>query len=155
MAESLRRMASVCFRSVMSFEIATTATGTVCRPLIRLTVAWTGNSRPVLWRTHSSPAQSPPRATLCAISRSVAPPARPSAPPMMPRSVIFSPSALSGPKPYNRSDARFQYVMRQSPSMPITDWPISSSSSDCMTRSSRCSPAIDPSDRCSPNGSAL
>jgi hypothetical protein len=73
MAESLRRMASVCFRSVMSFEIATTATGTVCRPLIRLTVAWTGNSRPVLWRTHSSPAQSPPPATRCAISRSVAP----------------------------------------------------------------------------------
>jgi hypothetical protein len=59
MAESLRRMASVCFRSVMSFEIATTATGTVCRPLIRLTVAWTGNSRPVLWRTHSSPGPVP------------------------------------------------------------------------------------------------
>lgn len=68
MAENRRRMASVCFRSVMSLEMATMLTGTVCLPLIGLTVPWTGNSRPVRCRIHSSPDQSWSCAILSTIS---------------------------------------------------------------------------------------
>lgn len=129
-AESRRRTASVCFRSVMSFEMATMSTGTVCLPLIGLIVLWTGNCLPERWRTHSSPAQSLPLLTLSAISSPVGPgPVASEGLSMIPRSRGLDPSASAAGYPYKRSEARFQYVIRQRLSIPITDWPISSSSS--------------------------
>jgi len=41
MAASPRRIASLCFRALMSFEIATIATGTACCPRTGLAVACT------------------------------------------------------------------------------------------------------------------
>ena len=109
-AESRRRAASRCFRSVMSLDTTTTVTKVPGIAWTGLIMAKTGKSRPARCCIQNSPVHSLPAASPSRIpSPDLVWVAGSSAPGMMPRSMIFRPITSAAEHPYSRSEAWFQY----------------------------------------------